>query len=63
MAVIRSQVIFMNHEEEFGEGFLEPRMPMLRLLGSIAWNSRIRLFFFFFFLSSSIFTYTGAGGT
>lgn len=41
-----------------GEGFLEPRMPMLRLLGSIAWNSRIRLFFFFF-LSSSTFTYTG----
>lgn len=46
--VIRSLAIFMNHEEELVDGFLERRMPMFRLLGSVAWNNHFGLFFVLF---------------
>lgn len=48
VTVIRSLAIFTNHAEELVDGFLEPRMPMLRLLGSVAWNNRFGLFFVLF---------------
>lgn len=44
-----NQVIFMNHEEELVKVFWNLAC-LFRLLGSIAWNSRIRLYFFFVFL-------------